>query len=182
MQRTVASVYFSHIYYYYYYYYYHRWHRLTFCRFHHRDANLKYDIRSAFRCDSTRESSQLEDRMIKLINDHDHHKTNVARRSWLSPQFNMETSYFKEVSPREFYVQPKVTRQTVWYKQLLKIKPLASTSRRDPSQSPRTTGCRTPQRFSYPSPYAGDSQIYLSYSATYLNFSYCTDLRTGLNN
>ena len=45
----------------YYYHYYYRWHRESSCQFNYRDVKLKYDIRSAFWCNSTWESFKRED-------------------------------------------------------------------------------------------------------------------------
>ena len=59
--------------------------------------------------------------MIELINDHDHPKTNVVRRSWLSPYFDKETCYFnhcQEISPREFYIRHKADGEVNYYLKL----------------------------------------------------------------
>ena len=48
-------------------------------RFNHHVVKLKFDIRSAFRCNSTWEASKRNIcACYNLINDHDHPKTNVV--------------------------------------------------------------------------------------------------------
>ena len=56
-----------------------RFEQITSCRFSHHDVRLKYHTRSAFWCNSTWESFQMEiSACDELINDHNNPKTNVA--------------------------------------------------------------------------------------------------------